>query len=304
MKIALTTFLTLSCAAGLAGARLRGDNSTVVSPNGDRELQQACGLNKRIRITKFCINGDDDSGAYGEHQLRVAGEPYYPQSGFIDYREGQCHQLNAPTVVVDGAKSLTVGTEEHDTTSENDSTFAELNKDEWYSPQCDTYEVRFSVDFKQEKQRKVCWNLGASATGSNGGAEGTINAGIESCTEWVDPAESYIWLMEVSPDNGEGTCGGGSRGNGVCANGECCSRWGYCGTSAIHCGDGTCGGGDVGNGVCDDGRCCSPYGYCGTSQYFCGTGTCGGGSRGNGVCANGECCSRWGYCGTSIYSCT
>jgi hypothetical protein len=33
-----------------------------------------------------------------------------------------------------------------------------------------------------------------------------------------------------------GTCGGGSTGNGACANGQCCSQWGWCGTSADHCG--------------------------------------------------------------------
>jgi hypothetical protein len=32
------------------------------------------------------------------------------------------------------------------------------------------------------------------------------------------------------------SCGGGSRGDGVCADGTCCSQWGWCGTSADHCG--------------------------------------------------------------------
>ena len=31
-------------------------------------------------------------------------------------------------------------------------------------------------------------------------------------------------------------CGGGNRGNGVCADGTCCSQYGWCGTSAAHCG--------------------------------------------------------------------
>ena len=30
-------------------------------------------------------------------------------------------------------------------------------------------------------------------------------------------------------------CGNGFRGNGICSNGECCSQYGYCGTSAAYC---------------------------------------------------------------------
>ena len=35
--------------------------------------------------------------------------------------------------------------------------------------------------------------------------------------------------------NPVGTCGGGNLGNGICSNGMCCSKWGYCGTTADHC---------------------------------------------------------------------
>jgi len=34
-------------------------------------------------------------------------------------------------------------------------------------------------------------------------------------------------------------CGGGNIGNGVCSNGMCCSKWGYCGTTSDYCGTGT-----------------------------------------------------------------
>ncbi len=30
-------------------------------------------------------------------------------------------------------------------------------------------------------------------------------------------------------------CGNGNRGNGVCADGTCCSKYGWCGTSTDHC---------------------------------------------------------------------
>jgi len=37
--------------------------------------------------------------------------------------------------------------------------------------------------------------------------------------------------------NGGGTCGNGQVGNGVCPNPQdCCSRFGWCGTTADHCG--------------------------------------------------------------------
>ena len=32
-----------------------------------------------------------------------------------------------------------------------------------------------------------------------------------------------------------GSCGNGSRGDGRCSSGECCSEWGWCGTSVDHC---------------------------------------------------------------------
>jgi len=67
--------------------------------------------------------------------------------------------------------------------------------------------------------------------------------------------------------------------------------------------DGTCGEGDRGNGVCADGTCCSQYGFCGTTEEYCTT-TCGNGNRGDGVCPDEACCSQYGYCGTGDEYCT
>jgi hypothetical protein len=164
---------------------------------------------KEVQIYKFCINGDDDSGAYGEHQLRLDATKYYPNngsdcpqdpSGYCEWREGQCHNLNNPPWrSVEPYKSLTVGTEEHDSTSENDSTFAYLSANDWYNPTCNTYEVVMARDFSSKKDKSICWNVGGSVGGSKGGIEGEINAGVESCTKWTEPAESFIWFMTVSP---------------------------------------------------------------------------------------------------------
>lgn len=171
----------------------------------------------------------------------------------------------------------------------------------------------------------------------------------------------------------KGTCGGGLTGNGICPTpSECCSQYGFCGTSADHCSNvapvsapkpkpgangwdnngagngsppmaGTCGGGSTGNGICANGvECCSSFGFCGTSAEHCANrapvtaagqqaggqqqyspqqynpqqtgaqqsqqtakGTCGGGATGNGFCqVPDECCSVHGFCGTSLAHCT
>ena len=133
----------------------------------------------------------------------------------------------------------------------------------------------------------------------------------------------------TSPPLIDGTCGGGVRGNGVCADGTCCSQYGFCGATEEYCTT-TCGDGNRGDGVCPDDACCSQHGYCGTADEYCTTtpptraptipteeqsdapltspplidGTCGGGVRGNGVCADGTCCSQYGFCGATEEYCT
>jgi len=132
---------------------------------------------------------------------------------------------------------------------------------------------------------------------------------------------------------------------GICPNpGDCCSKYGYCGTTDSHCYDdcqdlfGVCKGGKVNSDVsrsdrCGPGKgscpgpndCCSQYGFCGTTENHCGTGCQ---SRyGNcndspittipvstvsgrcgpeyGKCAkNNQCCSKHNYCGTTVDHCS
>jgi peptidoglycan/xylan/chitin deacetylase (PgdA/CDA1 family) len=95
----------------------------------------------------------------------------------------------------------------------------------------------------------------------------------------------------------DGSCGG--SGGKTCANsvfGNCCSQYGWCGSSGDHCGtgcnasfgncsgggsapakpvstDGTCG--SQGGKTCRGsafGNCCSLYGWCGSSADHCGSG--------------------------------
>jgi len=141
-----------------------------------------------------------------------------------------------------------------------------------------------------------------------------------------------------------------------CPNKECCSKYGYCGTSDKHCdagcqsGFGRCGSGSTSSSPspspsstvstngrcgkefgtsCPNKECCSKYGYCGTSDQHCdagcqsGFGRCSSSSTSsspsptpssvstNGRCGkefgtscpNNECCSKYGYCGTSDKHC-
>jgi len=89
--------------------------------------------------------------------MRVDGEKYYPNNssdcsqdpwGFCDWRMGQAHNINGPWKYIGDHRSITVGLEEHDTTSGNDSASAMLQSSEWHSPTCDLYEVQLSYDFE------------------------------------------------------------------------------------------------------------------------------------------------------------
>ncbi|KAI3954909.1 hypothetical protein MKW92_051831 [Papaver armeniacum] len=126
-----------------------------------------------------------------------------------------------------------------------------------------------------------------------------------------------------------------------CAANECCSQYGYCGTSDAYCGKGcksglctactppprpppppvvvvtpTCN--------CKANECCSQYNYCGTSDAYCGKG-CKSGLCTASIpppppphppppppvvvvtptcnCKANECCSQYNYCGTSDAYC-
>ncbi|ORX42973.1 glycoside hydrolase/deacetylase [Piromyces finnis] len=129
-------------------------------------------------------------------------------------------------------------------------------------------------------------------------------------------------------------------GYGSCPSGQCCSKYGYCGTSSAYCdagcqssygkcnssastlsSDGRCG---TGYGTkCPSGQCCSKYGYCGTTSAYCdagcqsGFGKCNSSSTtttttssdgrcGTGYgtkCPSGQCCSKYGHCGTTSAYC-
>eukprot|EP00833_Pecoramyces_ruminatium_P012274 jgi/Orpsp1_1/1186306/evm.model.d7180000049592.1 len=105
---------------------------------------------------------------------------------------------------------------------------------------------------------------------------------------------------------------------GKCPKGQCCSKHGYCGTTASYCsvsngckslfGDCKCG--DE-FGSCPIGQCCNKEGFCGITSDYCSTskgcnskyGDCRCGKK-FGKCPEGQCCSILGYCETSSVFCS
>ncbi|BBN17689.1 protein MpRLK-Pelle_SD-2b6 [Marchantia polymorpha subsp. ruderalis] len=129
----------------------------------------------------------------------------------------------------------------------------------------------------------------------------------------------------------DGACGS-AAGNVICADPQCCSSAGFCGTTTEYCGagcqsaygkcsttasEGACGLA-AGNLSCADPLCCSSAGFCGTTTEYCGAGcqsaygncssatasegACGS-AAGNLSCADPLCCSSAGFCGTTADYC-
>jgi len=91
------------------------------------------------------------------------------------------------------------------------------------------------------------------------------------------------------PISTDGTCGP----NKSCPSNQCCSKYGYCGTSTAHCGTGC----QVGLGKCGTSSNNSGVDY---TKIVSTDGQCG---DGHGKCPSGQCCSQYGYCGTSTAHC-
>ncbi len=178
-----------------ADRRLKNAQAKGLRGAGKRDLTTniTCSKQKKVSIYKFCIEGNCDAGAEGEHRLKMDGHWLY--NGYKDFREGQCHSINYPAQTVDAWKSLTVGTEEHDTFSENDSWFATMAASAWYSETCETYEIILSKKHTQESQESMCWEVSA------GGNVKGVDLGLTAtrCSEWTKPSESFLWYLKVEP---------------------------------------------------------------------------------------------------------
>jgi hypothetical protein len=137
-----------------------------------------------------------------------------------------------------------------------------------------------------------------TGTPSGGSSSGSSNSGSSSGSSGGSTSGNS---SNVSKD---GRCG---PNFGICPSGQCCSKYGYCGTSSDHCSKycipeyGDCSNGSSATskktttktktssptssipvstnghcgakyGACPIGQCCSKYGYCGTKEAYCGTG--------------------------------
>lgn len=178
---------------------------------------------------------------------------------------------------------------------------------------CSTIDLRFGLNFSQLQEYNTYLNSDCLNLWLN----------YDVCVAPVTP-------QTVSTD---GTCPPGVTcvGSGF---GDCCSPFGYCGSTATYCvstngtatQDGTCGP-DNGGTICTPqfGSCCSIYGFCGNGTDYCGAGNCYSGScdtdnggpstngecgpnfAGNKTCTGtqfGTCCSVSGFCGNTTDYCS
>jgi len=159
-------------------------------------------------------------------------------------------------------------------------------------------------------------NQCCSQYGYCGTDETYCNAGCQSefgkCNNVTNTTNTDVTINQITTilsstptQASSGRCG--ADFGETCPNGQCCSKYGYCGTSEKHCGTGcqtefgNCGistiqtttidsnpetaiitstpttinttgrcGTEFGN--CPNGQCCSKYGYCGKTDGYCGSG--------------------------------
>lgn len=177
------------------------------------------------------------------------------------------------------------------------------------------------------------------STSASGSASASCSPGTRTSPTTARTCGSTNYDVCVAPVTSEavstdGLCPYGTTcvGSGF---GDCCSRYGFCGSTAEYCAgsgngtetqDGTCGP-DHGGTTCTPqfGNCCSIYGFCGNGTDYCGVGNCSSGScdsdnggpsingecgpnfAGNKTCTGtqfGTCCSVYGFCGSTSDYCS
>lgn len=163
----------------------------------NRQLMQRCTRSKKVTLHKFCVDGKHDAGSHGEHRFSIDGS--WLNEDEIDIRENACTDLRSRTLskVVPGRwQSLSVGTEEIDGwSSGNDSAFETIPGNQWYTNTCDTYEIRLNKEFDEEKKHMVC----VDATMSANFAVIESEVKVQTCSEWIERAESFTFFLQVEP---------------------------------------------------------------------------------------------------------
>jgi len=182
---------------------------------------------KAIRIYKFCIDGDHEEdypneGAFGEYKFFIDGKDYYPAEdndcfrrskgsftdpgtpGYCSWESNQCHEFVYEVSKKEGwisfeshrSLDISLNEKDHQIGKKDDQASVLLSPSEWYDGEvCDTYEVKVAKEFESEKVHTVCWSLAAGVDIKAVSAD----AGVTKCTSWTQPAESWTWLLEVTP---------------------------------------------------------------------------------------------------------
>jgi hypothetical protein len=109
-----------------------------------------------------------------------------------------------------------------------------------------------------------------------------FNPSIHTYTSTINSIPTINLKITVN-----GQCG---SKDGQCPSGQCCSKYGWCGTSEKHC-------------LVENG-CQSEFGQCNTIKIkdlpVSTNGKCG---SEDGICPSGHCCSKYGWCGKSSSYC-
>jgi len=196
----------------------------------------------------------------------------------------------------------------------------------------DAASTKVSTDGRCGKEKGRC------PTGECCSKYGWCGRSSDHCSADAGCQSTYGQCSKESDEiSSNGRCG---PLDGKCPEGECCSKYGWCGTSKDHCvvangcqsefgkcnsatetetvvsTNGKCGAKD---GKCPEGECCSKDGTCGTSEDHCSVdsgcqidfGKCTNNKITTsdqcgpqyGKCPEGKCCSKYGWCGTSEKYC-
>ncbi|KAF2794231.1 carbohydrate-binding module family 18 protein [Melanomma pulvis-pyrius CBS 109.77] len=125
-------------------------------------------------------------------------------------------------------------------------------------------------------------------------ASGTVFSSTSPVSSTSSASPTSLGPGSVTPDS---TCGNVQKGAGkgyICKTGQCCSKYGNCGTTSDYCAASVC---QSAFGKCDPAPgpgSVTPDSTCGNIQKGAGNGY---------VCKTGQCCSKYGNCGTTVDYC-
>ena len=193
-----------------------GDPTTQKPTTAPTKKERCEGQSKHVKIYRFQIKGEDDSGPHGEHKLKLNDRTYFPRPGHKsdcpggsgNYNKGHCEFKEDRSTDITksqwwtfGEGTIKVGTEESDTGiwNSNDHHSALVYNGNWHIDTCEQYDVIVSRDFKERNAPKVAWNLSASLMEDYKSIHGSLPTDVESWSNFRIPSDSYVWYLAVKP---------------------------------------------------------------------------------------------------------